>query len=160
MFVTCKLPQTTDPPVWLFICGDEDAELQILHFAQGPPFLESYNPYRLAYELAKFERLDDLPAAHKLAKENVRLLWLVKNSEKDIRPPPKLFQAPGTLVYTKPRKYQELEYRLYTSELRIEFYIRILDMFCKPGDTVYSVFTGTKIVPAGVVSSLESSYLT
>uniref|UniRef100_A0A7I4AG42 Uncharacterized protein n=1 Tax=Physcomitrium patens TaxID=3218 RepID=A0A7I4AG42_PHYPA len=127
MFVTCKLPQTTDPPVWLFICGDEDAELQIPHFAQ----------------------------AHKLAKENVRLLWLVKNSEKDIRPPPKLFQAPGTLVYTKPRKYQELEYRLYTSELRIEFYIRILDMFCKPGDTVYSVFTGTKIVPAGVMSCLS-----
>nr|PNR32277.1 hypothetical protein PHYPA_026403 [Physcomitrium patens] len=155
MFVTCKLPQITDPPVWLFICGDEDAELQILHFAQGPPFLESYNPYRLAYELAKFERLDDLPAAHKLAKENVRLLWLVENSEKDIRPPPKLFQAPDTLVYTKPRKYQELEYRLYTSELRMEFYIRILDMFCKPGDTVYSVFTGTKIVPARVMSCLS-----
>jgi hypothetical protein len=64
---------------------------------------------------------------------------------------PKTFAAPQTAVYTKPRKYNELEYRIDTSELRMEFYLRVLEMFCKPGDNTISVFGGGKVLYAGLV---------
>ena len=34
----------------------------------------------------------------------------------------------------------------------MEFYLQLLDLFCRPGDTIYSVFSGTKILCAGLVS--------
>ena len=65
---------------------------------------------------------------------------------------PEEFAAPNTSVYTKPRKYQELEYRDQPSELGMEFYLQLLDLFCSAGDTIYSVFSGTKILCARLVS--------
>ena len=65
---------------------------------------------------------------------------------------PEEFAAPNTSMYTKPRKYQELEYRDQPSELCMEFYLQLLDLFCRPGDTIYSVFSGTKILCTGLVS--------
>jgi hypothetical protein len=41
-----------------------------------------------------------------------------------------------------------------TSELRMEFYLQILEMFYQPGDAIVSIFGGGKVVCAGVVSSL------
>ena len=34
----------------------------------------------------------------------------------------------------------------------MEFYLQLLDLFCRPGDTIYSVFSGTKVLCAGLVS--------
>ena len=35
----------------------------------------------------------------------------------------------------------------------MEFYLYLFELFCCPGDTVYSVFNGTKILCAGLVST-------
>ena len=104
------------------------------------------------YIPAKFERLGDLPATHRNARAPITLLFLIRHIDKDKIVIPDEFEAPNTTVYTKPRKYQELEYREQATELRMEFYLRIFDLFCRLGDTVYSVFSGTKILCAGLVS--------
>ena len=35
----------------------------------------------------------------------------------------------------------------------MEFYLHLFELFCRPGDTVYSVFNGTKILCAGLIST-------
>jgi hypothetical protein len=44
------------------------------------------------------------------------------------------YRVPDILYYLEARKYQELKYRLTSSELRIEFYLDLLYDFCKLGD--------------------------
>ena len=55
-------------------------------------------------------------------------------------------------MYEKPQKYNELEYSMYPIELQMEFYIRILDLFCERGDSVFELFARTKLMVASLVS--------
>ena len=55
-------------------------------------------------------------------------------------------------MYEKPRKYNELVYSMYPIELRMEFYIRILDLFYTRGDSVFELFAGMKLMVASLVS--------
>ena len=64
----------------------------------------------------------------------------------------KQYQVPEHVVYEKPRKYNKLEYSMYLIELRMEFYIRILDLFCVWGDSLFELFAGTKLMVASLVS--------
>jgi hypothetical protein len=73
---------------------------------------------------------------------------------------PEASVAPRTLVYQKPQKYNKLEYRINTTKLRMKFYLRAMEMFSKPRDTVISTFAGGKVVCIGVVGlSLTNSCL-
>jgi hypothetical protein len=54
--------------------------------------------------------------------------------------------------YTEPHKYNELQLRLCDRELRMEFWLDIMELFCSPGDSVYSIFGGTKTIHATYVS--------
>ena len=56
------------------------------------------------------------------------------------------------VVYEKPWKYNELQYLMYSIKLKMEFYIKILDLFCKPGDSLFELFVGTKLLVANIVS--------
>jgi hypothetical protein len=56
-------------------------------------------------------------------------------------------------VYPKLQKYNELEYRIETSEFQMEFYLKVMEMFCQPGNTMFSVFSGRKVFYTGMVSS-------
>ena len=83
----------------------------------------------------------------------VSLLFLVRKSNKAKFNIPIIFQAPDTLVYTKPRKYQELQYRFQATKLQMEFHLHLFELFCCVGYIVYSVFNGTKILCASLVSA-------
>ena len=41
---------------------------------------------------------------------------------------------------------------MFPIELRMEFYIRILDLFSEQGDSVFELFAGTKFMVANLVS--------
>ena len=153
MFVTADFPTVIEPPVWLWICGDKETELKATQLAGKAMFTANYVKKYATYEPTKFEWLEDLPATNKSARAPVSLLFLIRKSEKSKFNIPATFQAPDTPVYTKPRKYQELQYRIQSTELRMEFYLYLFKLFCRPGDTVYSVFNGTKILCAGLVST-------
>ena len=153
MFVTADFPTVTEPPVWLWICGDKETELKATQLVGKAMFTTNYVKKYATYEPAKFERLEDLPATNKSARTPVCLLFLIKKSEKAKFNIPATFQASDTPVYTKPRKYQELQYRIQSTKLRMEFYLHLFELFCRPVDTVYSVFNGTKILCVGLVST-------
>ena len=50
--------------------------------------------------------------------------------------------------YLEAGKYQELKYRLYSSELRMEFYLDLLFDFYKPRDWFLGVYLGLKCLVA------------
>ena len=114
-------PMLTDLPAWLFICGDDDAYLQVEAFFQSPSVVEKFNLYPSEYIPAPFERLRGYFAKSKLATSNVRLLFLINNEMEHPPAVKKQYQAPQHVVYEKPRKYNELEYSMYPIELRMEF---------------------------------------
>ena len=56
-------------------------------------------------------------------------------------------------MYTKAHNYNELEFRVYNIELRMEFYLWVVRKFCLPGGSILSIFGGGKITCAAMVSS-------
>ena len=145
-------PTITDLSAWLFICGDDDAYLQVESFSQTPSVVEKSNLYPSEYIPAPFEQLRGYSAKSKLATSNVRLIFLINNEMEHPPAMKKQYQALQHVVYKKPWKYKELEYSMYPIELWMEFYIRILDMFCERGDSVFELFAGTKLMVASLVS--------
>jgi hypothetical protein len=142
--------------VWFWICGTKEAKVQVSHYAHSGIFRDPYDRAYSSYLPSPNERLEDRPANNKLARAEVYLIFLVKKSYKLNGKSIEVlvcFEAPNTSIYQKPHKYNELEYRITTSQLRMEFYLRILEMFCQPGDAIVSIFGGGKVVCAGVVSS-------
>ena len=57
-----------------------------------------------------------------------------------------------TTKWEKPGHYNELMYRIYPTELRMEFYLQVLNLFCEHRVDVFSVFAGGKIICATWVS--------
>ena len=110
---------------------------------------EAFNLYPSEYISAPIERLGGYFAKNKLAISNVCLLFLINNEREHPLCLKKQYQAPQHVVYEKPWKYNELQYPI---ELRMEFYIKVLDPSCKPGDSVFELFVGTKLLVASIVS--------
>lgn len=151
-FSTKGKPHLTDLPAWLFICGDMLSFSQVEAFANGPLLSEVYSAFPSEYVPAVNERLGGHPAKSKLALDSVRMLFLFKNELNVVPAYKKMYNAPEHIVYEKPKKYNELEYAMYPNELRMEFFIKILEVFCRRGESVFQMFCGTKLLTASVVS--------
>ena len=82
----------------------------------------------------------------------MHLLFLINNEIEHPLQLKKQYQAPQHVVCKKPWKYNELQYLMYPIELRMEFYIKILDLFCKLGDSIFELFARTKLLVASIVS--------
>ena len=65
---------------------------------------------------------------------------------------PSEYFAPDTIKYKDAKRYNELPFRMYNMELRMEFYLWLVEMFCLPGSGVFSVFAGSKLTCAALVS--------
>jgi hypothetical protein len=149
-------PAMTKPPIWLWICRLKEAEVHVSIYTYKTMFKHLYDIEYSDYWPASNERLEDRAANNRLARGTVFLIFLVwksyRASKRDPIVIPKAFVAPQTSIYSKPRKYNELKYRIDTSELRMEFYLRVLKMFCKPSDNMFSVFGSGIVLCAGLVS--------
>ena len=119
-------------------------------------FTDLYDIKYLDYWPVSNERLEDWAANNRLVRGVVFLIFLIWKSYRVSKKDPivilKVFATPQTLFYSKPRKYNELEYWIDTLELRMKFYLKVLKMFCKPSDSMFLVFSGRKILCAGLVS--------
>jgi len=105
-----------------------------------------------------FERTGDVLERSSHAKEAVQLIFFMKTGE-DIKPHhiPKTFQVPPKSHYNAKKQIWEVEYQIYDTELRMEFYLNVLELFLSPGDKVLSYFVGGKIICAAWVSLFNSS---
>jgi hypothetical protein len=117
---------------------------------------ESFTNYSIReskYIPAKNERLYDKTARKQSM--DVILLFLVKKGDREAESLRAKIQseyhAPDIPYYLEAGKYQELKYRLSSSELHMEFYLDLLYNFCKPGDRFLGVYTRLKCLVAAKI---------
>ena len=135
---------------WLFISGSESHRLQTMEFVNGHGAFKSLHMDFANYHPAKFERLGDLSAGWATRKVILTFLQDVDCCDHvEICPD---FFPPKSPVYTKPHGYNELEYRVYNIELRMEFCLWLMRKFCRPRGALLSIFGGGKITCVVVVS--------
>ena len=157
-FVKFKSPNMHEPEVWLWIVDAERQEQ--VHDLYRSTLSDQYTIHRSQYMPCPSEGV-----AHNMEKKNkqiscITLYFLVKiqrsqslaglDPEKDIK---SIFKvADGR---DKDRAlYDESKYVIHTQfELRLDFYVEVLRMFTRKGDTVFNVFGGSKFLYAGMVSS-------
>jgi len=157
-----KDPEMVEIPVWVWICGSREAQAKIKFHLNDCEFGENYKVEYAEYIPAKYERLEDVALSTKKASDPVQILFLFRKNIKCKHNLPNFFNAPKTPEFTVLGNYNELRYRNYDTELRMEFYLKLLDLFCKEGDAVVTVFGGGKLSCAAWVSTdpaiqLESS---
>jgi hypothetical protein len=132
-------------------------------YAHRTMFTDLYEIEYSDYWPTSNERLEDCTANNRLARGAVFLIFLIRRSYRVSRRDPivipKAFTAPQTSVYSKPRKYNELEYWIDSSKLQMEFYLKVLEMLYKPGGSVLLVFGGGKVFYTGLVSNPSLSML-
>jgi hypothetical protein len=71
-------PAMTDPPIWLWICGSKEAEVQVSNYAHKSMFIDLYNIEYSDYWLISNERLEDWAANNRLARGMVFLIFYTK----------------------------------------------------------------------------------
>ena len=116
-------PAFTNPCVWLWIHSSEEQAKQSTAFVRK--FLPEYETIQSVYRSSKNKRLDD--AKTRAPPALVHLLFLFKRGEdhasrllQNVR---KEFTVPSDVpYYTDVGRYMEAKYRVYASELRMEFY--------------------------------------
>ena len=146
-----KDPALKDVPAWLFICGDEKEQAQVLRFVEKDEVLNTYELDFSIYSAGKVDRLGDIPVANKPPK--VLLVFLQRPGNNARVPIQDEFTCPEFNRYVKARAYSEVEYPLNNLELRMEFYIWLVSSFCTPEDYIYSVFAGGKLTCVAMVSN-------
>ena len=134
--------------MWLWIMNLANRLAQVAKYAK-----ESFTNYTIRvskYIPGKNERLYDGSARKQSL--DVFLLFLVKNDDREtIGLRRKIFleyRAPKIPYYLEIKKYQELKYRVNSSELCMEFYLDLLYDFCRPGDQFLGVYSGSKYLMA------------
>ena len=123
---------------WLFISGSESHRLQTMEFVNSHGAFKTLHVDFADYHPAKFERLGDLSAGRATRKVILTFLQDVDCCDHvEIRPD---FFLPDSPVYTKPHGYNELEYRVYNTELQMEFYLWLMRKFRRLGGALLSIF--------------------
>ena len=145
-------PSFSDPSVWLWICSSEVAAKTAEQVVKQ--ILPEYDTIHSIYTSSKNERLYD--SKTRAPPSSVYLLFLFKLEDsradslrQNVRP---LFNVPSdVLYYSEYGRYNEAKYRLYSSELRMEFYFELLRLFSLGGENVLGIHTGTKFMLASRV---------
>ena len=139
-----------DVSSWLFICGDEKEEAQVVNFIEIDDMLKSLSIAFSIYSTGKYDRLGDVSVSRTPKKVFLIFLQDLKN-EKQVSIPEE-FNCPEIARYMKVRAYNELEYHIHNIELRMEFYLWIVLKFSVPGKSVFSGFAGEKLTCTAMVS--------
>jgi hypothetical protein len=146
-----KTPSISKPTMWLWIVNSANRLVQAAECAR-----ESFTNYTIReskYIPAKNEQLYDGSARKQSL--DVFLLFLVKNDDTEAQGLREKilseYRAPDIPYYLEAGKYQELKYRLSSSELCMEFYLDLLFDFCMLGDRFLGVYSGSKYLVAAKV---------
>ena len=142
----------TDPCVWLWIHSTEERVKQSTAFVRQ--FLSEFETIQSVYRASKNERLDD--AKTHAPPALVHLLFLFKRGDdrashlrQNVR---KEFTVPSDVpYYTDVGRYMEAKYRVYASELRMEFYFELLNLFCRAGENIIGIHSDAKFMLAAKV---------
>jgi hypothetical protein len=154
-FTLLQNPGLHDPPVWLWISKTTERHAQVIHYVEG--HMKDYVLTSSTYYIHPNERLYANEAKGKGKHREVHLAFLLKKGV-SLPKPDSMYVTPRIDYYTEPHKYNESQFSLSDRELRMEFYLDIMELFCSPGDSVYCLFGGAKTMHAANVSSPIPSY--
>jgi hypothetical protein len=150
---TMKTPPMLKPTIWVWVVNSANRLSQAAEYTRHN--FANYSIIESKYILAKNERLYDQSA--RKPSQDVYLLFLVQIEDSEaVRLKTKIrleYRAPDIPYYVEAGKYQELKYRLYASELRMEFYLDLLFDLYRPRDRFLGVFIGSKYLVAAKVRS-------
>ena len=149
-------PPITDPNLWLFIVEDEDDRVAAIKFVETR--MPEFNIMHSTYISSKVEMLNNVSTRG--TAPDVPLLFLFKRRNAyadEARSRMKgVYTTPTTCVYyTDPSKNNEGKWRLRSTELRMEFYLNILQDFAAASENILAVFTGYKFMLAAKVKILD-----
>jgi hypothetical protein len=138
----------TMPAIWVWIVNLPNRLIQAVEYAWHN--FTSYAIIQSKYIPAKNEQLYDQSTCKQSV--DVFLMFLVKKGDREAESlRSKIcseYRAPDIPYYVEAGKYQEMKYRLCTSELRMEFYLDLFFDLCRPGDRLLGDFTGSKCLVA------------
>ena len=136
-------PGLHDPSVWLWISKNAQRAASAIAYAQS--VMTRYALKTSSYRAAKNEQLYN----RKRALGEVHLFFFIKKgSNVNSKSVKEYYIAPNIPYYTVIGQYKEADYRINLMELRMEFYLELVQEFCKPGDGVYGIFIGMKFMIA------------
>ena len=145
-------PSLTDPYVWLWVHNSEEGAKQSADFVKR--FLSEYESVHSVYRATKNELLDD--AKTRAPPASVFFLFLFKRGDdrasrlsQNVR---KEFTVPLDVpYYSDVGRYNEVKYRVYATELRLEFYFELLSLFYRANENVIGIHCGSKFMLAAKV---------
>ena len=144
-------PSMSFPSIWLWIVGDAFDLEKVTAFAASN--MKDFDMTKSKYFPCKAERLDNVTNCSEAAP--VTLLFLFKQGSQHVakvqRSWKAKYTASTTSYYTDPSKNNEGKYRLHATELRMEFYLNILQSFAYRGDNVIGIYVGSKCMIAAKV---------
>ena len=125
-------PNFSEASVWLWIHKSDVRARQLADFTKR--FMLEYESTYSMYRSSRNERLNDAKTCAPLAA--VYLLFLLKRGDdraSRLRLNIKAeFAVPSdVLYYSEVGRYNEVKYRVDPSELRMEFYLEIMKLFCR-----------------------------
>ena len=145
-------PAFTDPRIWLWVHSSEEHAKMSAEFVKR--WLPDFETMHSMYRSSKNERLND--AKTRALPASVFLLFLFKRGDDhasclcvNVR---KEFTVPVDVpYYSDVGRYMEVKYRIYATEMRMEFYFQLLQFFCRAGETIIGIHCGGKFMLAAKV---------
>ena len=156
LFLRCvgeKLePPITDPNLWLFIVKEDDNRIAAIKFAETR--MLEFDIMQSTYIPSKAEMLNNVSTRGTAL--DVPLLFLFKlwnaYADEERSRMKGVYATPTTCVYyTDPSKNNEGKWTLRPMELRMEFYLNILQNFAATSENILVVFMGHKFMLAAKV---------
>ena len=149
-------PAITTPNLWLFIVEDDDDRTVAMKFAKTR--MPEFNIMHSTYIPSKAEMLNNVSTRGTAPDVPLLFLFKRKNAYADEarRRMKGVYTTPHTCVYyTDPSKNNEGKWRLRPTELRMEFYVNILQDFAAASKNILAVFMGRKFMLAGKVNIID-----
>ena len=149
-------PAITTPNLWLFIVEDDVDRTTAIKFAETR--MPEFDIMHLTYIPSKAEMLNNVSTRG--TAPDVPFLFLFKRgntyADEACRRMKGVYTTPQTCVYyTDPSKNNEGKWRLRPTELRMEFYVKILQDFAAASENILAVFTGRKFMLVGKVNIIH-----
>ena len=149
-------PAITNPNLWLFIIEGDDDRVAVIKFAETK--MPEFNIMHSTYIPLKAKMVNIVSTRG--TAPDVPLLYLFKRgnayADEAQRRMKGIYTTSQTCVYyTGPSKNNEGKWRLRPTELRMEFYLNILQDFAAASENILAVFTGRKIMLAAKVKILD-----
>ena len=145
-------PNFSEASIWLWIHESDVRARQSADFVKR--FMPEYESTYSVYRASRNERLNDAKTCAPPAA--VYLLVLLRrgdDSASRLRQNVKAeFAVPSDVpYYSEVGRYNEVKYQVEPSELRMEFYLEIMKLFCRAGENFVNIHCGSKCLLAAKV---------